>query len=200
MFLKHQVFKGLINQAWKGSGLVVANMGKAWYLCGYSWLAWIDKQVMPNKTLAAIIELAGEMPEEGKAFKAGKNCPNQYELKETVIVDLYEKLEKAQEEMEETAVIIQKDFKNCRILQNRKTGSLKLINDTFIQLIDAEEIDEERESTPDGPYFNETEPYLMLWTNGNCAFGAYTLYDPEPPAAEALILSELEKMELPTIR
>lgn len=200
MFLKHQIFKSLINKAWKNESLTVVDMENRWYISGYAWAAIIDKQVMPNKTLAAIIELTGEMPRDGAGFTAGKNATCQYELKEAAVIDLYQKLDVALVEMKATPIIIQKEFKDCRLLQNTSTGNIKLINSVFTDMVSAEEIDHEKEASPDGPFCSEKEPYLMLWTNGNCVFGAYTLSDPDQGSDEWLILQELEKLELPLVR
>ena len=197
MFLKPNIFKALINKAWKGAGITIFNTGKHWYICGYSWAAVIDKSVMPNKTLAALIELVGEMPAEGSGFKAGKNVPSQYELREAVEIDLVKKVKEADEEMKPTIVLVERDGKWCRLIQHPDTGKIKYINDVFIQIISASAIDEEKESTPVGPLWNPAEPYLMLWKNEFSIFAAYTLRDPEEGSDEAQIIERLKPIALP---
>ena len=197
MFLKTNIFKALIKKAWKGAGVTIFNTGEHWYICGYSWAALIDKSVMPNKALAALIELVGEMPAEGSGFKAGKNAPSQYEIKEVVELDLLKKVKEAEEEMDPTVVLVERDGKWCRLLQHPDTGKIKYINDVFIQIISRSEIDEEKEGEPVGPLWNPDEPYLMLWSNGLCVFGAYTLCDPEEGSEEAQITENLKPIALP---
>lgn len=44
-----------------------------------------EKAIFQKKELAAIIELTGEMPDEGAGFKSGKGG-NQYEMPENVFL------------------------------------------------------------------------------------------------------------------
>lgn len=197
MFLKPQILKNLMKKAWNGAGLTVANTGEQWYICGYSWIALIDKEVIDKKTLAAIIELTGELPGEGQGFTAAKEKPNQYELKEAAVVNLKKKIKAANTEMTPTIVMLDSGRKLCRLLQNTETGDIKLINDVFIQIISPSEVDVLEEGTPSGPVCNSNEPYLMFWMNERCIFAAYTLRDPEEYSAEEGILKTLATLGLP---
>ena len=85
MFIKSAGFKKLIKEAYNHNGLRIGNDGKGIYICGGYWAIWVRKGHIPKKELAAIIELTGEMPDEGAGFKSGKGG-NQYEMPENVFL------------------------------------------------------------------------------------------------------------------
>lgn len=72
MFIKSAGFKRLINEAYNNNGLRIGDDGNGIYICGGYWTIWVRKGYIPKKELAAIIELTGEMPEEGKGFMSTK--------------------------------------------------------------------------------------------------------------------------------
>lgn len=79
MFITSSGFKKMINEAYKGAGLHIGNDGEGYYISGGYWVLWIKNGMIPKKELGYIIELTGELPEKGEAFKANKTG-NQYEI------------------------------------------------------------------------------------------------------------------------
>lgn len=65
MFLKPQILKRIIKSAYNQSSLVLANTGENMYISGGYWEMEIKKEFLPKTILAAVIELAGEIPSEG---------------------------------------------------------------------------------------------------------------------------------------
>jgi len=81
MFVRLRDFKRLIKEAYTGAGLYVARRGNQLLFGGSYWAIATTKESLDKKALAAVIELTGEMPEDGGAFKATKEA-NQYEINE----------------------------------------------------------------------------------------------------------------------
>jgi hypothetical protein len=79
MFVRLRDFKRLIKEAYTGAGLYVARRGNQLLFGGSYWAIATTKESLDKKALAAVIELTGEMPEDGGAFKATKEA-NQYEI------------------------------------------------------------------------------------------------------------------------
>lgn len=82
MFVKTTVFKKLIKQAYETRSLLVAGTENEYIISGNWWIIRVKKDVFSKKNKAAIIELTGEFPEEGEAFRPTKNAGNQYEIAE----------------------------------------------------------------------------------------------------------------------
>lgn len=136
MFITTQGFKRLINEAYKGIGLHVGNDGSGYYLSGGFWAIWIQHGCLPKKELASIIELTGELPSPGEAFKATKEG-NQYELPWNDIYAVMDNAEHCDDRMEVTALTMKyASRQQARILQNLNSGKIILINDRFVDIID----------------------------------------------------------------
>lgn len=147
MFLKTAGFKRLIKEAYKGVGLSVGATDKAIYLSGGYWIIWVRKGQIPKEKLAAIIELVGELPEPGEAYRATKDG-QQYELQWTDLYDAMENAKKCQYEMDITRVIIEgKVDADSRILQHSETGVIQLIDEKIIQMISNKEVDAKKGHT-----------------------------------------------------
>jgi len=199
MFLKNQIFKNLITKAWKGQGLRIATTEETYYIASYAWALQVKKEVFPNKALASIIELIGEMPKAGETITAMKNRPDQYEMKETV-TDLSALLKRCTSSLAVTFVLYQKDGKNHRILQDKDTGMIREINDVFVQIISLDDLMEDKESSPAGPFYDANGNHrFALWTNNKCIFAARFLDDPDPDTEELRLHEALSVIQLPSI-
>lgn len=80
MILDVRVLKRLIKEAADGPGLTIVNTGEELHLRGNYWMINIDRSRMSDKALAAVIEIAGELPEEGEAFTAYSSGDKQMEM------------------------------------------------------------------------------------------------------------------------
>lgn len=65
MFVRLRDFKRLIKEAYTGAGLYVARRGNQLLFGGSYWAIATTKESLDKKALAAVIELTGEMPEDG---------------------------------------------------------------------------------------------------------------------------------------
>lgn len=136
MFITTQGFKKLINEAYKGTGLHMGNDGAGYYLAGGFWVIWIRIGRLPKKELASIIELTGELPSPGQAFKATKEG-NQYEIPWNDLYAAMDNAEQCDDRMEVTPLTLKyATGQQARILQNADNGTILLINDRFVDIID----------------------------------------------------------------
>ncbi len=89
MFINTSIFKKLIKEAYNAYMLMVGATEYEYFISNGAWIICVNKDDFTKKEKAAVIELTGELPDIGQAFKAGKDAPNQYEISKTVIRDIW---------------------------------------------------------------------------------------------------------------
>ena len=158
MFITTQGFKKLIKRAYKTRDLHIANDGVGYTIAGGYWRIWIKHDWIPKKELAAIIELAGELPAEGQAFAVYEEG-NQYEIefpdeKSTIALAL-----ECETILEITPLVLRYETgQQARVLQKADTGEIMLINDQFTDMITNKAIDHDKgESPAEGPFIHTAE-------------------------------------------
>ena len=167
MFIKIPVFKKLLKQAFAGNRMKVKMDGSGLTVdCGH-FAVWFEREHIPNKIKSAIVELAGEIPEEGEAFLAQKSG-NQYEM-DSAVLDLQNLLRQTDKRYVQTPIVYSDDYDTYRFLQMAgKPDNIKLVADIFIQMLDPHELDHvAAEGTIQGPYSMETG-MLFFWATDLC--------------------------------
>lgn len=179
MFITSQGFKKLINEAYKGAGLNVGNDGEGYYISGSYWVIWIEHGWIPKKELASIIELTGEMPELGEGFKATKEG-NQYELPWHEAYAAMTHAMECEEYMEVTPITLKyKSGQQARILQNPNNGTIALVSERFIDIIDNTVVEYSKgELQAEGPMISG-KMQGAFWRNGTMALHVYPRTDDE---------------------
>lgn len=184
MFVKMSILKRLMKEAYK-SGLTLANSGERILIAGWYWEMDIRKEEMPKELLAAIIELAGELPDAGERYICDKGG-NQKEFGKPMEINP----EGCETEYIVTNVtLLSGTGTEQRILQNYGTGDIELINEVFIDLIYKAEKDLSMPE-PEGPYCRPG--MCVLWDNGLMRFKAYLRHDDENEE----MLKELSNVDL----
>ena len=166
MFLKTNLLKRLMKQAYAGGGLVVARRGDWIYLSGSYWEVEVRKRYIPKKTMGDLISLIGELPEDKERFRAGKDG-NQIEIEMPmgISTDFFEPGNRL---VVTDLILLHQNVVEQRILQDTDTGTLYLINNLFVDMVDNKCIEEGKGETgvSDQPMFH---PKLgVLWDNGHC--------------------------------
>ena len=157
MFLKPQILKRIIKSAYNQSSLVLANTRENMYISGGYWEMEIKKEFLPKTILAAVIELAGEIPSEGGRFIASKtenkNVPGR----------MHVDIEGINQNIEISDVIIKSKTKVFqRLLQDPETLQIVLVNDTYIDIIDSKNVETDRgEGIAQGPFYEITKGILF---------------------------------------
>lgn len=196
MFLKFNLWKKLLKEAWKGGGLWVGSREDSYYISSGWWIMKILKESMSNKEKAAMIELIGEFPEEEEIFKALEGQGNQYE------VGRLETLEEIMDreyphDYQETRLIYQQGTKYCRVFQEDISDTCILMNNVISELIDVKCIDPIEETPPEGPY-GKQGVRILVWKNNVMKFCMYGRVI-EEESEEAAVLELLGNMMLPAI-
>ena len=165
MFIKLRDFKRMIKEAYKGMGLYISRRENQLLFSNSIWILVIAKETMDKKELAAVIELTGELPEDGQAFKSTE-AGNQYEIKDIYwnLIDDMETSEEKEEKITITSVVLQKHpyGRALRVLQ-RKDGHVEVMDDSLEKAISAEEMNKECEFNLEGPFVNMDFPRQIYW-------------------------------------
>lgn len=167
MFIKVPIFKKLLKQAFAADRMKIKMDESGLTVDCRHFAVWFEKEHIPNKIKSAIVELAGEIPEEGKAFLAQKSG-NQYEM-DSAALDVRSAFRQTDKRYVQTPVVYSDDYDTYRFLQMAgKTDNIKLVADIFIQLLDPHELDfSAAEGTIQGPYGTENGT-MFFWETDLC--------------------------------
>ena len=160
MFLRANILKRLMKDAYKKSNFVMADNIKAIYISGGYWEVEIDKEYVPKTILAEIMEIAGCLPEMGKRFEVTKDEVKEVEGRDSVHMPMVKRRINVTD-----IVIVAKDGVSQRVLQDEDSLDIMLINDVFIDIIDNKSIDYDNgETQAEGP-FHDKLTGIYLWNN-----------------------------------
>lgn len=182
MFLNLGVLKKLIKNAYNTCGLWVGhreageNNYESYYISGAWWIVSFNALKTPKEVKAAIIELAGELPEVGKLFMARKKEMIQYEIEQFGFF-IQEDAAKASIECTVSNLIVDSKYSMDRLLTAQYKNELRTIsiNDVITSLIDITLIDSDDDETlPLGPYMETIQSTRVLWQNDRCTLAVYT--------------------------
>lgn len=177
MFIHLKDFKRLLKGAYTGVGLCVARRGDDVLFGGSGWVIATEKESMDKKELAAVIELTGELPGNGEAFKATKE-ENQYEIG-GVHWDMIDRTEDREEEekLTVTEVVLERypGGKAMRVLQ-AADGRVEVLDDRFVKAIDPMSMNLDYECEVQGPFINRKFPKQVYWKSEAATLTAL-LYD-----------------------
>ena len=187
MFIKASAFKKLIKNAWSKEGLTIGAADGELFLAGGYWVIRVDREEIPNKIKAAIIELTGELPTEGQVFTSRKGEDNQYEIAENGYWEITERFKEAKIPLEVTQLKIESVTRNIRVLKLPDTGCV-LVHDFYMELIDYSEV-EEMEGKPEGPVTTGPVTGMLYWQNEIMTI-AVDRIDPGYPGDEIYDLTE----------
>lgn len=178
MFVHLKDFKRLLKQAYTGVGLCVARRGDDVLLSGSDWVIATEKGSMDKKQLAAVIELTGELPGKGEAFKATKEG-NQYEISEVhwEMIGRTDVDREKKEKLTVTPIVLERypNGKAMRVLQ-AADGRVEVLNDRFVKAIDSASMNLDHEHEVQGPFVNPKFPKQVYWKSEATTLTAI-LYD-----------------------
>lgn len=124
----------------------------------------LDKEwIYTKKRTWAIIELTGELPNPGEAFRATEDG-NQYEIAENPYFNAMGNAMGCNRLLQTTKIIIVVGKSHLRILQEPESGDTYALKESIIDMVDNKEIDKENGETPtDGPMLGEI--HGIFWEN-----------------------------------
>lgn len=189
MFLNTSILTKMMKEAYKGPGLRIAKSKGALLIGGSYWQCVTMLQAIPNKILGLVVELTGQIPEDGEQYLSTKNG-NQVE-----IFDPDRFNHEIGEPIYVTRLIIPTTV-NCgvnqRVLKNEL--QIRLVNEVYIDLIYSLAIMAEiGETNPEGPF--EKNGYVV-WENNYGFFRANARIVAEDDEKILDILSQYKTEEL----
>ena len=198
MFVNSGKLKKIMKEAWRTSGLYVGRDGDLVSIRGPYWQIDVHKALLKKADLAAVVELAGELPQPGSAVTARKGMENE----ETGYVASMLQALFSKEKM--TRFFITRASYRCgsaaRVLQQPTTKKCVLLNEDILELVDKYCIDKNREGYPEGPLSPDEKGSAVAWTNGMMKLYAYTVIPAEQYEYEVKEFLELAaNIELETV-
>lgn len=184
MFVKNNVFKKMLKEAYTGTGLHVShttnNEGNPVYVfSGRGWVLWVGKNWITKEMKAAAIEICGDLPNLGEAYKFEKDHEPQYEFDDSytgLLKDCYG----SDRELYYTDILNSHKGYLRRVLKD-DDGKIYLVDNFFHSVISKKEIDHEHGETElRGPFTNE-QGKILYWDNnaGVLAVGASAIPEEE---------------------
>ncbi len=191
MFINTTAFKKLIKNAYSTSGLTVGADEEEYFFEGGIWVIRVDKNFLPNKEKAAVIELTGELPAAGEVFKAVKKQANQYLVNNNPVWDIQTQFKEADLKFNVTKAVYETDDQTVRVLQYEKDNTCIAVSEVFIGLIDIKAMDGAEETMIEGP---AARGRILYWGNNimTMAAGAITPEENSPLNEYLQLLSNVE--------
>lgn len=196
MIFNKSVFKKLLKEAYKSSGLLVANKNGRIVLAGGWWVMTMAEGVFTKEGKAVLVELTGQLPEVGECFRC-TSAGNQMEIPPEYIAidDNFYKEVTAKKPFEKTIVTID-GFCGGMGRLYQKGKAVVCINELVEMLLDSSAVKEGEDSCIDGPYTtNETDPTMFYWYTGECSFAAMRLTFEKDNYLE--LLENMKQFEIP---
>ncbi len=185
MFLKEAAVKKLIKQAYKKSILFVANLASDYVIYSGDWIIKVDKRTLPNKVKGAIIELTGELPEQGERKQYGPESEYEPDVDSDEYWEKHLAVDKAVYDYTVTNMLYERHGEMERIIQSRnganyavpenRTAAVKYVADLK------------------GPFGKREDGGLLIWYDDDCIFAVCTTEDDK----EKEILKKMEGIKLP---
>lgn len=195
MFIATAGFKRLIKEAYKNGRLVAAATAEEYSFEGSYWIIRVDRNRLPKKEKAAVVELTGELPSPGNAFRAKKGEANQYEITGNDAWDIGNIFRRCREEMTVTKCLFQSGADAFRVIQNRRTNNCFFVSERFIAILDSSALTE-GESLPEGPRALADGRGAVYWKNNSMSLAVMPVFH-ENNDELGSHLRLLENMELP---
>lgn len=140
MFIKDSVFKRMVKSAWKSCDLVVTHYAGYYTVEFGGCVMQVMDKCMSNRIKAIIVELIGDLPDDGEGYCYGNQMEPQSHL------DIYDNLFEEFYENEDgrcvgTCIMI-RHCNDVHIVMQTKTLDKFMVNKMFAELVDDRQIDE----------------------------------------------------------
>lgn len=172
MLFNVRIFKKIIKEAYNARGLLIAKSGDEYFLDGDDWKIVVKEKALAKELKAAVIELAGDLPESGEAFRATKLLDNQYEIPFSEEWRI-SRADDAVIPVDLTDVYIKHYATLCRVVQCREQNII--MDDSLIALVEDAKIDPRNESRLEGPFQIRNNGEVLYWYNNTCRYVAKTM-------------------------
>lgn len=188
MFLKEAAVKKLIKQAYKKSILFVANLHSDYVIYSGGWIIKADKKKLSNKIKGAIIELTGELPEQGERKQYGPESEYMPEADSDEYWDRHIDTEKAVYDYTVTSILYERNDQMERIVQAARGAKYAIPESAAAAVKYTENLK--------GPYGKREDGGLLFWYDDDCIFVVSTAEGDK----EKEILEKMAGIDLPDHR
>ena len=171
MFINITEFKKLLKAAYKGSGLIVGNLDGGLIVTNVAglWGVRVDCDFLPNKLKAALIELIGDLPEDGEVCSYQTDCvQTEADLGR---FDYLGRWKQAKDYAVQTPFILTTKWNEFVMMQVHSSMELRPIARLYVDLISTKDLDHQNESMPGNPSYARGTLY---WKNGTMIYWAGT--------------------------
>lgn len=146
--LKIPTVKRLLKKSFKGTGITVGKTTDGWFYIGtMAWNLCMDFKDAPKEIKAAVMEIAGELPDSGQAFTAWKDTANQYALEdERCVIPTYYGENIEDNKSNEMDIIFTKDDARFRLMRAGDTAHI--IKEEYLDMLNPD-VDYEGPFMPD---------------------------------------------------
>lgn len=180
MFLKTSVLKSAMKDSLKSAGLTVGRRGGDYLVFSDFWGLQTDVDFATNKFKAAIVDLIGAIPEDGKCLRYQIDAEKGITSESAMFYpDPYSRWKEADDFATETPIILTYWPHEYQLFQRKSDGQFLAVNRNFAaDIFSAKELDSTYENMPHNPkvenfrdtygvlYFkNETTVYWVSTVN-----------------------------------
>ena len=159
-------------------------------LCSGTWILWVKEGAEPNWLKGALMELAGELPEEESMFQAAHNKAIQYEIKENDFYNLPEIFRNSHYAFKDTGI----SMEGRRFHQGKEDRRTVIVPDMYMDMIDLREL--QGENPPIGPVSRSLNGDILIYKNENSAFAFCRISTSDKRTLEVMnILQEIDFFE-----
>lgn len=194
MFLNKTKFKKLLKEAYSGGGLKAGEVYGGLVLSGSAWASWTRSGDVPNWLKGAVMEIVGELPEEGEIFMASRNDGIQYEIKNNEMLDLPSVFRNSHCTLTDTKIT--EASKGLRFFQIDQSKKAIAAHEYFSAMIDLREL--QGENAPMGPVSQDEKAYFLLYKNEQSAFGFYRISTSDDQTCN--VMNALETLDFAELR
>ena len=160
MFIKTSVFKKLIKSSYTGSGLTVGRIEENYIVCCPQFILYINENHFKKEIKAAIIELVGELPEQGEVFKEDKEGNRQQIMALDEIYNIGT-FKGCNLKYRITNIILNVYDSSYRVIQEENTKEKFYMPEKILEMVSLNDV-EENETLPEGPIGREK---YVIWRN-----------------------------------
>lgn len=161
MFIKDSEFKKMVNKAFKKNDLIVARH-QGYYFIGFGWCnIQVTTEMMSNKIKAILVEMIGDLPQEGEGYLYGEGCDPQSRM--DLFDNIFEEHERyASSECEATCLMVRHCGDIHSVLQVAGENKKIMVHNKFIEMVSTKPVETDNgETVPGLPVFTGR----LVWAN-----------------------------------
>lgn len=170
MIFNITVLKRLMKTAYNGAGLLVANNQGNIIIGGRYWKVEIDEYYFPKKAKAALVELIGQLPQQGESFRC-TSSGNQVELPGEDIFEVADNMN-WKDTYEKVNILIDVPMGNIRPYQKKEETIY--LNEIFDSLLDGT-VEVGEDDRLQGPCKREAKEHRVFFATESCVLEAWEI-------------------------